>query len=91
MVVRKKHGIGWHGDFERRLVAAMRLGVNPSMPFYYKWWHGSKSQGERMEFNLNAGDVYVMSEWAVGTEWKKNSLVTLRHATGAAKFTDVTK
>ena len=87
----KKHGIGWHGDFERRLVAAMRLGVNPSMPFYYKWWHGSKSQGERMEFNLNAGDVYVMSEWAVGTEWKKNSLVTLRHATGAAKFTDVTK
>ena len=44
-----------------------------------------------MEFQLNAGDVYVMSEWAVGTEWRKSSLITLRHATGAAKYTKVTK
>ena len=87
----KKNGIGWHGDTERRMVLAMRLGLNPSMPFYYKWWYGCKSQGIRMEFQLNAGDIYVMSEWAVGTEWKKNSLVTLRHATGAARFTTVTK
>ena len=87
----KKNGIGWHGDTERRFVMAMRLGMNPSMPFYYKWWYGNLSQGERMEFQLNAGDVYVMSEWAVGTEWKKSSEVTLRHATGAAKYTTVTK
>ena len=87
----KKNGIGWHGDFERRLVMAMRLGINPSMPFYYKWWYGNQSQGKRMEFQLNAGDVYVMSEWAVGTEWRKSSLITLRHATGAAKYTKVTK
>jgi hypothetical protein len=87
----KKHGIGYHGDAERRMVMAMRLGVSPSMPFYYQWWNGWKSQGKRMEFNLNAGDVYVMSEWAVGTEWKSSSLVTLRHATGAAKFTEITK
>ena len=87
----KKNGIGWHGDGERRFVMAMRLGMNPSMPFYYKWWYGNQSQGERMEFQLNAGDVYVMSEWAVGTEWKKSSEVTLRHATGAAKYTNVTK
>jgi len=27
-----------------------------------------------------------VSEWAVGTEWKKPSLVTRVHATGAEKF-----
>jgi len=83
----KKNGIGWHGDTERRMVFAMRFGLDPSMPFYYQWFHDAKAQGKRMEFPLNAGDMYVMSEWAVGTDWKKKSLVTLRHATGAAKYT----
>jgi hypothetical protein len=30
--------------------------------------------------------MYVMSEKAVGSDWKRSSILTLRHATGAKKF-----
>ena len=30
--------------------------------------------------------MYVMSEYAVGTNWKSRSVYTLRHAAGADKF-----
>jgi hypothetical protein len=30
--------------------------------------------------------MYVMSEKAVGTDWKKKKIYTLRHATGASPF-----
>jgi hypothetical protein len=83
---KKKNGIGWHGDSERRRVLSMRLGLNPSMPFYYRWKYKHKEIGQIMKWDINAGDVMVMSEWAVGTEWKKSSLVTLVHATGANKY-----
>ncbi len=82
----KKTGIGWHGDSERRRVLSMRLGMNPSMPFYYRWKYKHAEIGKIMKWDINAGDVMIMSEWAVGTEWKKSSLVTLVHATGAAKY-----
>ena len=83
---KKKNGIGWHGDSERRRVLSMRLGLDPSMPFYYRWKYKHTEIGQLMKWNINAGDVMVMSEWAVGTEWKKSSLVTLVHATGANKY-----
>ena len=67
---KKKNGIGWHGDSERRRVLAMRLGLNPSMPFYYKWQYKNTDIGKLMICKINAGDVMIMSEWAVGTEWK---------------------
>ena len=31
--------------------------------------------------DLNPGDLYIMSEKAVGTDWKKKIIPTLRHAT----------
>ena len=31
---------------------------------------------------LNSGDVYIMSDKAVGFDWKRSSLLTLRHAAG---------
>ena len=83
---KKKNGIGWHGDTERRRVLAMRLGLNPSMPFYYRWKYKHTEIGKIAKFDINEGDVMIMSEWAVGTEWKKSSQVTLVHATGASKY-----
>lgn len=83
---KKNTGIGWHGDSERRKVLMFRLGMNPSMPFYYRWRYQCKHIGQLMKFDIDAGDIMIMSEWAVGTEWKKSSLVTLVHATGADKF-----
>lgn len=80
-------GIGYHGDSERRKVIALRLGAPLSI--YYQWYRHGAPVGYTMEIPLNGGDMYLMSEKAVGTDWKKSSIYTLRHATGAKKFTDV--
>lgn len=77
-------GIGYHGDSERRRVIAIRLGA--SMPLYYQWYKDGKAVGSAMEIPIHGGDMYVMSEKAVGTDWKKKTIYTLRHATGAKKF-----
>lgn len=82
-----KCGIGFHGDAERRIVVAVRLGA--SMPLYYQWYRQSKPIGDRVEIPLNGGDIYIMSEKAVGTDWKKKKVATLRHATGAAEYVTV--
>lgn len=86
----KQCGIGYHGDAERRKVIALRLGM-ASMPIYFQWYRMSIACGDRMEFNLNSGDIYVMSEKAVGTDWKKKKVYTLRHAAGCHKFTSMLK
>lgn len=79
-------GIGFHGDQERRKVIGIRLGS--SLPLYFQWYHNHERVGNKIKVNLDGGDIYVMSEWAVGTNWKKSTLYTLRHATGAKKYID---
>lgn len=79
-----KCGIGFHGDTERRIVMALRLGH--SMPLHYQWFLRGNSLGRRCELELNHGDIYFMSEKAVGTDWRKRSILTLRHAAGAKKY-----
>lgn len=81
-----ENGISYHGDSERRKVIGIRLGV--SLPLYFQWYHGHERVGNKIKVDLDGGDIYVMSEWAVGTNWKKSTLYTLRHATGAKKYTD---
>jgi alkylated DNA repair dioxygenase AlkB len=83
----KKCGIGFHGDAERRKVIGVRLG--DSIPLHFQWFHKSKSVGKRMKFELNDGDMYVMSDKAVGFDWKKKSIMTLRHAAGSDKFLEI--
>ena len=80
-----KCGIGWHGDSERRLVVAVRLGA--SMPLVYQWFHNSVPVGPITRVVLNHGDVYVMSDKATGYDWKRRSIATLRHAAGCDKYT----
>ena len=77
-------GIGFHGDSERRKVIALRMGA--SMTLYYQWFLRGEPVGPRLAIPLHDGDMYVMSEKAVGTDWKKKVIYTLRHATGADKF-----
>ena len=76
----KKCGIGYHGDAERRKVVAFRLGE--SMNLHFNWFYNSISQGETLKLTLNNGDMYMMSEKAVGNDWKKRSIYTLRHSAG---------
>jgi alkylated DNA repair dioxygenase AlkB len=79
-------GIGFHGDSERRKVIGVRLG-NASLPLHFQWFQHSRPVGERIQIPLNPGDIYVMTEKATGTDWKNRSWLTVRHATGCAKFT----
>ena len=83
----RKCGIGFHGDTERRIVICVRLGE--SFPLHYFWYENSKRVGERIVLpELNEGDIYIMSDKAVGWDWKlrKNNRLTLRHAAGCNKF-----
>lgn len=82
-----KCGIGYHGDSERRKVVAMRMGA--SMPLYFQWYQRSLPIGDKIRIELNDGDMYVMSEKAVGFDWLKKIIPTLRHATGCDKYTVV--
>jgi hypothetical protein len=77
----EKTFIGFHGDFEREIVIAVRLGADFNI--YYQWFYQHKPVGKLFEHTLQHGDIYFMSEKAVGRDWKCSSYHTLRH--GAAK------
>ena len=81
-------GIGWHGDAERRLVVGLRLGeATASMPLKFQWFQRSKPVGMVLEVVLKHGDMYAMSEKAVGCDWMTDRKgLTLRHAAGADKY-----
>lgn len=72
--------INWHGDAERRVVIAARFGA--TLPIRYLWHYKSKPVGKQFVAMLNHGDVYFMSEKAVGTDWARKNYLTLRHAAG---------
>ena len=86
-------GIGLHGDGERRLVVGMRCHTGNqdsdrelNTPIQFQWFKHHAPVGERMFFDLKPGDLYAMSEKAVGTDWKRSTIATLRHATGSSIY-----
>lgn len=81
-------GIGFHGDTERKKVIALRLGE--SMSIHFQWFLNTQPIGRRFKIKLNHGDVYVMSEYATGNNWKKRLIPTLRHAAGCSFYTTIT-
>jgi len=83
----KKCGIGFHGDAERRKVIGVRLG--DSIPLHFQWFYKNKPVGKRIEFMLNDGDIYIMSDKAVGFDWKQYNILALRHAAGSQKFLEI--
>lgn len=80
----KKTYIGFHGDTERRIVVAVRLGAD--FPIHFQWFQKSEAKGKMFTRVLSNGDVYFMSEKAVGFDWKLKKKYTLRHAAGAEKI-----
>lgn len=83
----KDTGINRHGDTERRKVIGVRLGQ--PMRLHYTWFYNRRPRGLDMSITLDEGDIYCMSEKAVGTDWKDAPMkqYTLRHAAGADKYT----
>ena len=75
--------IGFHGDVERKIVIGARLGE--TFPLCYKWFINSEQISEKLELKLDHGDLYFMSEKAVGSDWKTRKIPTLRHAAGFEK------
>jgi hypothetical protein len=57
------------------------------MPIFWQWYVRNQPVGSKMGLKLNGGDLYFMSEKAVGTDWKESSKLTLRHAAGCAEYT----
>ena len=68
----KKTGIGFHGDTERVVVICISIGCD-NYPMRWQWFKAGMPVGEpHWHVILNCGDVYIMSEKAVGhAEWKK--------------------
>ena len=79
-----KNGIGPHGDTERVCVACLRVGA--SMPMKFGMFWDCKVRGKPFETIINGGDLYFMSEKAVGAEWKCRSKWIWRHCAGAPKY-----
>ena len=80
----EKCGIGSHGDAERHKANGIRLGK--SAPLGYRWRINRKGVGKVMRFNFDHGTLYIMSDKAVGKEWKKYKSLQLVHAAGAEKY-----
>lgn len=85
-----KTGIGFHGDSERTRVICLSVGAQ-DYPMRWQWFLKGKVIGPPIDVRLNSGDVYVMSEKAVGQDWKSRSIPTLRHAAGCDKYTKIQK
>lgn len=76
-----KSGIGYHGDRERKIVIAVRLGIGkPPMPIVFQWFNGNIPIGDPFLKTIYHGDMYVMSDFAVGYNFPRG--VHLRHAAG---------
>ena len=86
----KNTGIGFHGDTERVVVICISIGCD-NYPMRWQWFKDAMPVGKPIDITLNCGDVYIMSEKAVGSDWKLRSIYTLRHAAGAEKYRSLNK
>ena len=86
----KNTGIGFHGDTERVVVICISIGCD-NYPMRWQWFKDGMPVGKSIDVTLNCGDVYIMSEKAVGADWKLKSKYTLRHSAGAAKYRSLSK
>tara|TARA_X000001036_G_scaffold130883_1_gene123744 strand:+ start:2368 stop:3174 length:807 start_codon:yes stop_codon:yes gene_type:complete len=79
-------GISWHGDAERRKTALFRLGPNSERhPLHFAWFHKHDRVSDVVSIHLSHGDMVLYSDKAMGYDWKKSSIPTVRHATGFLK------
>jgi hypothetical protein len=86
----KNTGIGFHGDTERVVVICISIGCD-NYPMRWQWFKDGMPVGKSIDITLNSGDVYIMSEKAVGADWKLKSKYTLRHSAGAKKYRDLAR
>ena len=79
----KKCGIGFHGDAERKKVIGISLSTDDIVrEINWIWYENYKRVSEKKRVQLFNGDCYIMNEKSTGFDWKRKSILTLRHAAG---------
>lgn len=53
----------------------MGVRIGEQFPLFYQWYIKGEKVGDCVEFKLNDGDMYIMEENAVGTNWKKEIFI----------------
>lgn len=90
----RKTGLSYTGDNKHKKVIGVLIGC--SLPLYFQWFEHLKTSdkknikqpiGEPIIIQLDDGDIYIMSEKTVGTDWMTHEKYTIRHATGCSKYT----
>ena len=69
------------GDAERKITIGARFGAT-NFPLRFRWFRRFQPVGEELKIDLKPGDLYFMCEKAVGRDWLKSKIYTLRHAAG---------
>ena len=88
----KTTGIGFHGDTERVVVICLTIGGGiKGFPMRWNWFHQGYPIGNPIDLTIFDGDVYIMSEKALGVDWEKKTFPTVRHAAGHNKYTSLSK
>jgi hypothetical protein len=66
----------YHDD-EKSGGIGIHLGSDISLNF--QWKHKKEYVSHRFECLLENGDIYIMSQKAIGTDWREQNIPTLRH------------
>jgi hypothetical protein len=64
------------------MIKKIGLRIGSKFPLYYQWYKNNDPITKNHEIMLEGGDLYFMSDKAVGHDWKKKSILTLIHAAG---------
>jgi len=81
-------GIGYHGDDERPNTPVIGVNMGESRFLTFRSFFRHRFLGEEIRLQLNTGDMYFLSEEAVGVGWIRDSYrrVIFRHRAGSERF-----
>ena len=73
--------MGWHGNDNCKIVVGVCLGASASLSFIWRLPGSQKNLTDtRVTIPLTHGDVYVLSEKAIGYDYKSSSLLRCLHS-----------
>ena len=79
--MKKNSNKGWHGGDKRTIVIGVCLGAPVTLSFIWRLPGSQKNLDDtKVSVSLTHGDVYVMSEIAIGSNWKSSSLLRCLHS-----------
>merc|ERR1712136_406820 len=73
-------GIGFHGGGERKIVVCVSLGSPSVLRYHWRLPNSSEHTFEPVDITVHHGDIYIMSEKAMGFDWRSRSRVRVVHA-----------